>query len=170
MWGGWHPETDLVPFLRNDLPESARHRVSQHLDACRRCRATLTAYQALLEGLREGTPAPPALDWGRYQADLRARRAARTAMPTRRSSAWVRRVGGPVTVAAGVAAAAALLLIVHGDKSRPLPEAPVVPIADLVVASRLDLLRQYPMVERLELLQDLDVIRHLDELTRAPRG
>ena len=40
---------------------------------------------------------------------------------------------------------------------------------EVVLGTRLDLLRQYPVVERLDLLEDLDVIRQLDGLVGGRR-
>ena len=41
---------------------------------------------------------------------------------------------------------------------------------EAVLGTRLDMLRQYPVVERLDLLEDLDVIRQLDGLEGRREG
>jgi hypothetical protein len=40
----------------------------------------------------------------------------------------------------------------------------------MAIGGRLDLLTQYPVVERLDLYEDLDVIRGLDELAPTRGG
>ena len=41
---------------------------------------------------------------------------------------------------------------------------------EAVLGTRLDLLREYPIVERLDMLEDLDVIRQLDGLEARREG
>ena len=150
-----HPERELLGYVTGELPEAARARVAAHLPACAACRRIVEESRAVLTALAAGPPAPPPLDWGRYQADLRARRQA----PPRRRW-WTR--PWPALVAAGVATAA-LLLAVHG-LDRP---GDLVTVDETALGARLPLLQQYQVVERLDLLEDLDAIRHLDRVGGA---
>jgi anti-sigma factor RsiW len=150
-----HPERELTDYVAGGLPAPARARVDAHLAICAACRRSVDESRSVLAGLAAGVPEPPPLDWGRYQAELRARRQAAP-----RRAWWARPV--PAILAAGVATAA-LLLGVHGlDRAgdRTIVE-------ERELGARLPLLRQYHVVERLDLLEDLDAIRHLDRLGGA---
>ena len=105
-----HPESELIAFVRGDLPPADRARVATHLDGCPACRRAADESRVVLEALVAGAPAPPALDWGRYQAELRARVAA----PRR---GWWRRPV-PTVLAAGFATAL-IVFAVHGCRGRP---------------------------------------------------
>ena len=72
-----HVDTDLVAFLRDELPPGGRARVTAHLGGCAQCRRAADETRAVLDAVATGTPAPPPLDGGRYQVELRARVAAR---------------------------------------------------------------------------------------------
>jgi anti-sigma factor RsiW len=141
------PERDLTGYLTGALTEPERGRVAKHLAACSACRSHVEESRAVLDALAGGVPAP-ALDWGRYQTELRARRLARARW-------WARPL--PALVAAGVATAG-LLLAVHGIH-RPVDPAPA---DETALGARLPLLQHLRVVERLDLLEDLDAIRHLD--------
>ena len=71
---------------------------------------------------------------------------------------WARPL--PAIVTAGVAAAA-LLIVVYGLDRRP---AELATVEETVLGAQLPLLREYRVVERLDLLEDLDAIRELDRL------
>jgi len=150
-----HPESELIAFVRGGLPPAERARVAAHVDGCSACRRAADESRVVLEALVVGAPAPPPLDWGRYQAELRARVAA-----SRR--AWWRRPV-PTVLAAGFATAL-IVFAVHG-----LPRTPsdVVTMEETVLGARLPLLQQYQIVERLDMLEDLDAIRQLDRLGGA---
>jgi anti-sigma factor RsiW len=143
------PERELIGYATGALPEPERERVAAHLSACATCRRAVEESRAVLDGLAGGATAPP-LDWGRYQAELRARRQARG-----RSRWWARPL--PALVAAGVATAG-LVLALQG-LHRP---GDLAPADESALGARLPLLQQYRVVERLDLLEDLDAIRHLD--------
>src|SRR5262245_65223171 len=161
-----HPDTELIAYLKNELAEPARETVTRHLDGCAECRDTLTAFRTLLDGVA-ATAAPP-VQWARYRAELRLRREAAAAR-----RAWWRRPM-PIAMSAGLAAAMVALVIVapsvwrEEQRARSTDEA--VQPEEVVLGTRLDLLRQYPVVERLDLLEDLDVIRQLDGLTDRREG
>ena len=126
------------------------------------CRDTLAAFRTLLDGVA-ATAAPP-VQWARYRAELRQRLEARA--ESRRWAWWRRPL--PMAVSAGLAAAVVALVILAPSAWREDRRARTAEglsgFEDVVLGTRLDMLRQYPIVERLELLEDLDVIRQLDGL------
>ena len=165
-----HPETELIAYLKDELEHASRATVARHLDGCAACRDTLAAFRTLLDGVA-ATAAPP-LQWARYRAELRLRLDAPTE-PWRRRWAWWRRPW-PVATSAGLAAAVVALVILAPSAWREERRARTAEILngfeEVVLGTRLDLLRQYPIVERLELLEDLDVIRQLDGLAERREG
>lgn len=160
-----HPETELIAYLKDELPADAREAVTRHLDSCPSCRETTTAFRTLLDNLAHGVPTAPPMHWGRYRAELRGRLEARAG----RRWAWWRR---PLPVALSAGLATALVVFALLGPSAWREERRVAEnlngFEEVVLGTRLDLLREYPVVEHLDLLENLDVIRQLDRLT-APR-
>jgi anti-sigma factor RsiW len=150
-----HPESELTAYVTGGLPEPGHSRVAAHLAACDACRRAVEESRAVLATVAAGAPAPPPPDWGRYQAELRGRLRARP-----RRAWWARPL--PALLAAGVATAG-LLLAVHGLDRR----SDLAPADEMALGARLPLLQQYQVVERLDLLEDLDAIRHLDRVGGA---
>ncbi|HET7343691.1 MAG TPA: zf-HC2 domain-containing protein [Methylomirabilota bacterium] len=146
-----HPETELIALVRDELAPAERARVAAHLEGCAECRRAAEESRALLQALAASAPPPPAVDWGRYQADLRARVGARRAW-------WRQPV--PTMLAAGVATAL-VVFAVHGLQRTP---SEVVTLEETMLGARLPMLQQYQVVERLDMLEDLDAIRQLDRL------
>jgi anti-sigma factor RsiW len=165
-----HPETELIAYLRDELAPASRESVARHLDGCAECRDTLTAFRGLLEGVRRTASETPAVQWPRYRAELRARLEADRG---RRRGAWWRHPL-PVALSAGLAAALVVVAVLvpsaWRDERRARGPENVTGFEDVMVGSRLDLLRQYSVVERLDLLEDLDVIRQLDGLADLREG
>ena len=163
-----HPETELNAYLKDELPTTSRETVASHLEGCAECRATLADFRTLLAGVA-AAPAPP-LAWPRYRAELRVRLESEAG---RRRWSWWRRPF-PVAVSAGLAAAVLALVIVAPSVWRNERHARTVEglngFEEVVLGTRLDLLREYPIVERLDLLEDLDVIRQLDGLEARREG
>ena len=163
-----HPETELIAYLKDELPAASRETVARHLEGCAECRATLADFRTLLAGVA-AAPAPP-LAWQRYRAELRVRLESEAG---RRRWSWWRRPF-PVAASAGLAAAALALVILAPSARRDEWRARTVDglngFEEVVLGTRLDLLRQYPIVERLDLLEDLDVIRQLDGLEARREG
>ena len=163
-----HPETELIAYLKDELAPASRETMTRHLDGCAECRDTLAAFRKLLDGVA-ATAAPP-VQWPRYRAELRLRLEADA---DRRRFAWWRRPL-PVAVSAGLAAAVIALVILAPSAWRDDRHARTAEglngFEEVVLGTRLDLLRQYPLVERLELLEDLDVIRQLDGLAERREG
>lgn len=165
-----HPETDLIAYLKDELPRPSRETVTRHLDGCAECRATLADFRTLLAGLAQHPVPGQPVAWPRYRAELR-RRLESQAGP-RRWAWWQRPL--PLAVSAGLAAAV-LVLVVLGpsawrDERRPRGVEGLNGFEEVVLGTRLDLLREYPIVERLDLLEDLDVIRQLDGLEARREG
>ncbi|HMH50844.1 MAG TPA: zf-HC2 domain-containing protein [Candidatus Acidoferrum sp.] len=155
-----HPETELIAYLKDELPQRSRETVARHLDGCADCRSTLTDFRTLLAGVAATTA--PSVAWQRYRAELRQRLESEAG---RHRWSWWRRPF-PVAVSAGLAAAVLALVVLAPSAWRD--ERRVVDglsgFEEAVLGTRLDMLRQYPVVERLDLLEDLDVIRQLDGL------
>jgi anti-sigma factor RsiW len=153
-----HPETKLTGYVTEALPPAERARVAAHLDACADCRRAVEESRTVLAELAAGVPSPPPIDWGRYRADLRARVQAGPRRACPRRAWWARPM--PAVLAAGVATAV-LLLAIHGLDRRP---GELAAVEETMLGARLPLLQQYRVVERLDLLEDLEAIRHLDRL------
>lgn len=154
-----HPETAFVPLLRDELTPAEHGRVTEHIAACAACARSLEETRAVLARVAASLPAPPAVHWGAYGAQLRERVRTRPAA----RAGW-RRIVQPVPMAAS--AAAALLVVLasqmafRGDE----PATDPAPFEEIVIGDRLPLLQQYPVMEQLDLLEDLDIIRQLDRL------
>jgi anti-sigma factor RsiW len=163
-----HPETELIAYLKDELPRPAREEMARHLEGCAECRDTLADFRKLLAGV--AITAVPEVAWPRYRAELRQRLGSSTARP--RWSWWRRPL--PVAFSAGLAAAVLAIVVVGPSLWRDQRRAPSVDtlngFEEVVLGTRLDLLRQYPIVERLDLLEDLDVIRQLDGLAERREG
>ena len=156
-----HPETELIPFLRGELAPADHQRVGAHVAACGECRTAIEESRIVLDALAVRRRTPPAVDWGRYQTELRAKTAAG---PRRRW--WARPVP---TLAAAVLLCVGILvgvrgLQITGEQRRPND---LVVFEETSLGVQLPLLRQYRVVERLDMLEDLDAIRQLDQLNGA---
>ena len=161
-----HPETELIAYLKDELEHAPRETVARHLEGCAECRATLADFRTLLAGVA-AAPAPT-LAWPRYRAELRVRLESEAGR-----SRWSRRPF-PVAVSAGLAAAVLAIVILAPsgwrDERRARSVEGLNGFEEVVLGTRLDLLREYPIVERLDLLEDLDVIRQLDGLEARREG
>jgi len=157
-----HPEIELVPFLRGELNAEERSRVQHHLDGCAQCRdatGALAATMRLVSARVEELPAP---EWNAYRRELRLKLAARK---DARARWWRPSLLWPSLATAGVGIAALILAL----SMRPSPQAGA-PEVDLLAMEQpadavdVELLRNYPVVEKLDLLEDYDVIEHLDQV------
>ncbi len=155
-----HPDTALVPLLRNELTPAEHARVMAHVAGCPACARSLDDTRELLARLGASLPSPPAVHWPAYRAELRERLHARRAA----RAGW-RRLVQPLPLALSAAAAALLVVLSTQTVLRPgTPDADVAAFEDVVIGGRLPLMQEYPVVEQLELLEDLETIRHLDRL------
>src|SRR5262245_40266478 len=149
-----HLSTELIADASGELAGAARDRVARHLAVCAACRAARDEYRQLLAVLRAGAPAPPALHPARYRAELRQKLEARRAPGTARAW-WHWPV--PLALSAGLTGLLVFLAL-HGGL-RPLERGGNGSDASV---PRLDLLRNYGVVERLDLLEDYDLLKSLD--------
>ena len=165
-----HPETELIAYLKDELPRPSRETVERHLGGCAECRAALADFRTLLASMARHSASMPALAWPRYRAELRLRLESEAG---RRRWSWWRRPF-PMAVSAGLAAAVLALVVLAPSAWRDERRARTVDglsgFEEAVLGTRLDMLRQYPIVERLDLLEDLDVIRQLDGLEARREG
>ena len=159
-----HPDALLIAYLRGELAESDRRSVADHLAACSECARAAENFQRILSDLGSSLPEPPQVHWGAYRAELREKLQARRPWGWQ----WLRR---PVPLALSAAAAGVLLILgVQSWISGPHVNGDLASLEETVVASRLDLLRQYAVIERLDLWEDLEVVRRLDELYPSRKG
>jgi anti-sigma factor RsiW len=153
-----HPETEIVPYLRDELPPRDRERVARHLEACPDCRETADAVHEILDHLARAVPAPPEIAWGRFGAELRARLVEAERAP----GAWARTIQWwwrPIPVAGTAALAGVLLLL-----------AVLSPFRQDSLNGSLTAFEEEFVGDRLDLLEDLEVIRDLDALGGAGEG
>ena len=165
-----HPEVDLIPWLRGALAGRERERMAAHLEGCGECRAQTAALTRTLGLIAREVEQLPTPQWSAFRAELRRKLAARE----RPSQRWWQQpifAWGSIA-AAGVAAVAIVSLTVlhrgpHGAAFM-IDQLGIEQLAFQDVAGRTDvgLLRNYPMVERLDLLENdnYEVIEHLDDL------
>lgn len=148
-----HPETALVPYVRDELAPAEHARVTAHLEGCDRCRTALADVRAVLGALAQA-PVPAEPHWGRYRAELLTRLPER-----RRQLRWWRRPI-PIALSAGLAAALVLLTL----RPAPVDKQPtnLTQIEETTLGARLDMLEHYDVVARLDMLDAMDEIRQLD--------
>ncbi len=164
MFTRQHPETQLIAYLRGELSERDHRRVADHLPACPECALAVEEFRKILQDLATSAPKPPAIQWGAYRAELKAK------LESRRAPSWgwqwLRR---PLSVALSAALVGALLIFAFQSGNHRLP-AELAFLEETAVTSRLDFLSRYSVLERLDLLEDLDVIRHLDQIPARREG
>jgi len=148
-----HPEALLIPHLRGELEGAERVRVTAHLEGCDQCRAAIDGLNATIGTLRRQIADMPAPDAISYRAELRRKMAAREEP----KPSWWR----PTLIATSFAAAGVAAMIMIGLIS--LHRGPNVDQLALADAD-IGMLRAYPVVEKMDLLENYDVIEHLDEL------
>jgi len=66
-----HVDEWLVDHIRGELDPAERARVDIHLAACGECRASRDRVAGLMTELARTAPAPPAIHWGAYRAEVR---------------------------------------------------------------------------------------------------
>jgi anti-sigma factor RsiW len=150
-----HPDTELVPYLRGELPPAEREHVEQHLEKCPDCRQDTELLRDLIEHVARSIGRPPDVNWARYRSELREKLEARRA----RRAWWWR----PVPMALSASVAGVLLLVAVWTGYQMTGGEPFSP-EEASLGSELGLLQEYQVVEQLDLLEDLDVIRNLDGL------
>lgn len=157
-----HPETDLVPYLRGELPPAERERVARHLEECPDCKQDTELLRDLIGNLAHFVGQPPEVNWARYRAELREK------LETRRARiAWWRQPA-PLALSASIAGVLLFLAVWGGREISKTPDA--IGPDEIVMAQDLGLLQELPTVERLDLLEDLEVLRNLDGLASDHQG
>ncbi len=121
----------------------------------------LERYRDVLDTLARTAPTPPEVPWGRWRAELRAK------LEARRRRAWWRRPV-PLALSAGLAGALLVLAVWGGRENGTGTD--LAAVEETVLGGRLGLLQTYPVVERLDLLEELDVIHNLDRLAAGRQG
>jgi anti-sigma factor RsiW len=159
-----HPDTELVAFVSGELAGPARDRVAGHLASCPACRATRDYFRDALHALRGGAPEPPAVHWARYRAELHQKLEARQERRWAARAWW--RWPVPLALSAGLAGIL-LFLAVHGGLR---PAERILGREEAAIAPRLELLRNYGIVERLDLLEDFDILTTLDGAAARREG
>jgi anti-sigma factor RsiW len=146
-----HPHRAFVPLLRNELAPAESDRVTAHIARCAACARALAETREVVERLVNSLPAPPAMHWGAYRAQLRERLHA----PRDVRAGW-RGFMRPFPLATSVLAAALLAVLASQTTFGPgTPASDVAAFDEVVIGEGLPLL---------DLLEDLDIIRHLDRL------
>jgi anti-sigma factor RsiW len=154
-----HPTSAIIAYVTDELAPPEREQVEAHLAGCLECGRQREALARLLGDLRASTAAPD-IHWGRWQAELRAR------LESRRRRRWLRPL--PVAVSAGLAGLLLAIAWLGGQREAPRPDLGA--IEEAALGGRLELLSQYSVLERLDLLEDIEVIGQLDRLTPRREG
>ena len=157
-----HPDTDLVPYLRGELPPAERERVARHLEECPDCKQDTELLRDLLGNLAHAIGEPPEISWPRYRAELRAKLEARRALVP-----WWRRPM-PLALSASLAGALLFVAVWGGRELTKRPDA--IGPEEVAIGSELGLLQEIRTVERLDLLEDFEVITNLDRLASERQG
>lgn len=171
-----HPDNDLVPYLRGELPAAERERVARHLEECPDCQQDTEVLRDLLGNLARALGQPPDVNWARYRAELREKLEARRARHSwvRGRTWWVRGRTWwwwrPVPLALSAGAAGVLLLLAVWTGREMLTGADPFTLDEASIGRQLGFLEEYQVVERLDLLEDLDVISDLDGLAAGRQG
>ncbi len=161
MWSA-HPETALLPYLNGELSVEESTRLRAHLNDCARCREELAAAETVMQEVARRVEQIPVPDWTAYNYQLRRKLNARRGEPVRR---WRPGLVWASLATAAVAGSAIVLALALAPQPRP----PVVAVDQLEVEGELadadiGLLRAYPVVEHMDLLENYDVIENLDQL------
>ena len=155
-----HLDTELIPYIRDELAPADAERVARHLADCSLCRDELDAVRGTLAALRAEIPEPPEVDWRRYRAELRRK------LEERSARRWVWSLPRLVPIAATAAVAGlALVLTLRGGLPSTPDDPP--PFEQAEIGTHLDLLRNYPVVENLDLFEDFEVVQNLDALDES---
>ena len=163
-----HPQTLLVPYIRNELDGDELKLVADHLTECGECRHSVETFRQIARSLAE-LPPPPEIHWGAYRAELRRKLAEReTAGGFGFLGAWRPRWPQLAILSTAVAAAIALFAVRGNFTSSPTGNN--LAFQEALIGEQLDLIRTYPVVEKMDLLEDFDVIEHLDELSSSNDG
>jgi anti-sigma factor RsiW len=158
-----HPLPALNPYLRDELAAGERARVASHLARCAECRALSDSLRHVSADLARWIDQMPAPDAFAYRAEL-ARKLA-TRQPGERCT-WRPRLAWVSLLAAGAAAFTLIFMLSISGRPKMPPVEQLATENGLTEAS-IGLLRAYPIVSHLDLLENYDVIEDLDDLPGA---
>lgn len=154
MTNACQPEEHLSAFLDRALSPARMQRVRNHLDRCPACKSKLARLARTDAWLRDlppvdTTPGFEAAFWSKV-ARLKEER---------RRPAWVERwlAGWRPMLAAGLAAGmvAAIVMVLPNDRA-PRPE-------EVFMAENMELLNDFDILQRLELLENWEAIQAMKE-------
>ncbi len=157
-----HPESAFALYLRGELEASESQHLQEHLAGCDRCRAGLAAAESAISALSRRIEQLPEPDWATYQTELRrklnARRYRAPASRWRHGWAWA-------SLATAAVATSALVLALVLSAGPRTPAVDQLAVEGGLADADIGMLRDYPVVENLDLLENYDVIENLDQLT-----
>jgi anti-sigma factor RsiW len=156
-----HPTTELIAYLTGGLSPEERAGLETHLAACADCRRERDGFTAVLADLRGSLPTVPEPRWGQWRAELRGRLQARHGRWR-----WLRPF--PLAVSAALAAAVLIVVLIGNEQRASRPE--LAAMEEVAIGGRLELVREYPVLERLDLLENLELIDDLDRLVARSDG
>jgi anti-sigma factor RsiW len=160
MWSR-HPELDLLLYLRGELGTKQGERMRVHLEGCTRCREALASAEAVTQELARRLDQIQEPDWADYQNQLRRKLNARRG---ERVPRWRPGLAWASLATAAVATTAIVLAFALAPGSRP-PAVDQLEVEGALADADIGLLRDYPVVEHLDLLENYDLIENLDQLT-----
>ena len=160
-----HPETELIPLLRGELSNEERARVQHHVDDCAECRTSMEQLAATMRTVSRRLEELPTPEWSAYRRELRLKMAAREEA---RAHPWWRPsvIWTALGTAAVAVAALVLALVMRPSHTGGPPQVDQLALEEPVNVD-VGLLRNYGVVERLDLLENYDVIENLDQLPDA---
>ncbi|HKV55617.1 MAG TPA: zf-HC2 domain-containing protein [Candidatus Binataceae bacterium] len=160
-----HPETLLTPYLRDELAGAERDRVERHLSECARCRASADSYSSLLAAVARSGENLREPDWGVYDAQLRRKLTVRGVPQQPR---WSRELVFGAFAAAAVAAVIAIVVLLPQRANRlATPGVDQLAMESEIGSADLGLMRDYPVIQHLDLLENYEVIENLDQVDPA---
>jgi anti-sigma factor RsiW len=131
-----HPnETVITDFVDDALPQSERAGVEQHLETCAACRALVEDMRAIRAAARSlDVREPPVRSWSRLERAIKleaeAHGAPSAASDSQAVDAWRRAAFQPATLAWLAAAAALVVAVYVGMRTRPATPPPSSVAAD----------------------------------------
>ena len=157
-----HVEEQLIALAGGDLDGAEQAAVEAHLAACAECRRAQADYARIASAVAR--PAAPAVHWGAFRAELRAKLGARGAGGARSRGSWGGSRGWSLrplsmAVAAGLVAVMVWIGVPGGNGQMGTGD---MAVDDTALATRLGLISPLDLVQQLDLLEDLDVIGDLD--------
>jgi anti-sigma factor RsiW len=166
----YHPETDLVPYLRGGLSAEERDRIERHLEHCAQCHQSMESADAMLSRIADAVDDVRAPDWTQYRVELRRKLRSVEAGRSDVSGRWrIAGFGWPSIAMSAAAAILAIAIVMHRSGGLPAPGVDQLQMPQEMSDADVGLLANYRVVEHLDLLENYDVIQHLDELAPGDR-